>query len=77
MPAAHRRARPFDPPPTRRRRGAVVSVRVAGRPVAAMVADMIEGVVVANALVAPHADRVRAELWEAVQDSNTQVAGAA
>ena len=45
--------------------GAVVSVRVAGRPLAAMVADMIEGVVVANSLRPPHADRLRAELWAA------------
>ena len=46
--------------------GAVVSVRVNGRPRAAMVADMIEGVVVANSLRAPHADRLRSELWSAV-----------
>ncbi len=46
--------------------GAVVAVRVAGRPLAAMLADMIEGVVVANRLVAPHADRVRSELWTAL-----------
>ena len=43
--------------------GAVVAVRVNGRPLAAMLADMIEGVVAANRLVAPHADRLRAELW--------------
>jgi hypothetical protein len=47
--------------------GAVVAVRVTGRPVAAMLADMIEGVVVANSLRAPHADRLRAELWMAVE----------
>ena len=47
--------------------GAVVAVRVAGRPLAAMVADMIEGVVVTNALLPPHADRLRAELWTAVE----------
>jgi hypothetical protein len=47
--------------------GAVIAVRVAGRPVAAMLADMIEGVVVANRLRAPHADRLRAELWVAVE----------
>ena len=53
----------------RRRRdaGAVVSVRVAGRPLAAMVADMIEGVVVTNSLRPPHADRLRAELWTAAE----------
>jgi hypothetical protein len=32
----------------------------------AVVADMIEGVIVANDLVPPHADRVRAALWLAV-----------
>ena len=46
--------------------GAVVAVRVGGRPLAAMLADMIEGVVAANRLVAPHADRLRAELWSAM-----------
>jgi hypothetical protein len=55
---------------TIRRRGrsgsAVVSVVVRGRPWPAVVADMIEGVVVANALVPPVADRVRTELWEAL-----------
>ncbi len=52
----------------RRRTGAsdVVSVRVGGRPCAAMLADMIEGVVVVNGLRPPHADRVRAELWASV-----------
>jgi hypothetical protein len=50
----------------RRAGGAVVSVRLRGRPWVAVLADMIEGVVVANALVPPLADRVRAELWVAV-----------
>lgn len=45
---------------------AVVAVRVNGRPLAAMLADMIEGVVAANRLIAPHADRLRAELWTAM-----------
>lgn len=44
--------------------GAIVSVRLRGRPWAAVVADMIEGVVVANRLQPPHADRLRADLWE-------------
>lgn len=52
----------------RRRRGsdgggAVVSVRVKGRPREAVLADMIEGVVAANRLAPRDADRVRAELW--------------
>jgi hypothetical protein len=40
-----------------------VSVRLRGRPWAAVLADMIEGVVAANRLQPPHADRVRSELW--------------
>jgi hypothetical protein len=53
----------------RRRAGAaaVVSIRVGGRPRAAMLADMIEGVVAANQLRPPHADRVRAELWCSIE----------
>ena len=47
----------------RRPHGAVVSVRVKGRPRAAVLADMIEGVVVVNRLTSPQADRVRTDLW--------------
>lgn len=47
--------------------GATVSVRVKGRPLMAVVADMIEGAVAANRLTSPRADRLRAELWEAVE----------
>jgi hypothetical protein len=46
--------------------GAVVAVQVKGRPWFAVLGDMIEGVVVANGLVSPQADRVRDELWAAV-----------
>ena len=46
--------------------GAVVAVQVRGRPWAAVVADMIEGVVVANRLQPPAADRLRTELWSAI-----------
>lgn len=49
--------------------GAVVSIRVKGRPRAAVVADMIEGVVITNRLVAPAADRLRNELWAAIEPS--------
>jgi hypothetical protein len=45
--------------------GATVAVRLRGRPVAAVLADMIEGVVVANGLASVVADEVRHELWEA------------
>lgn len=50
----------------RRRQGvSVVAVRIAGRPWAAVQADMIEGVVVANGLTSPEADRLRNTLWAA------------
>lgn len=45
--------------------GVVVAVRLRGRPWAAVLADMIEGVVVANRLQPPLADRLRNELWAA------------
>jgi hypothetical protein len=53
----------------RRPDGAVVSVRLHGRPCSAVVADMIEGVVVANALGPPLADRLRSDLWAAIESS--------
>jgi hypothetical protein len=43
-----------------------VSVRLDGRPFGAVVADMVEGVVVANRLEGAEATRVRTALWEAV-----------
>ena len=46
--------------------GATVAVRVRGRPRPAIVADMIDGVVVANQLDAHRANRVRADLWAVV-----------
>ena len=49
----------------RRGEGAIVSVRMRGRPWHAVLADMIEGVVVANRLAPPGSDRLRAELWHA------------
>jgi hypothetical protein len=54
----------------RRRRGVPsVAVRLKGRPWSAVVSDMIEGVVVANGLTGARADRARAALWLAVDDS--------
>ena len=50
----------------RRPDGAVVSIRLKGRPRGAVIADMIEGVVVANGLRPPAADRLRTELWVAL-----------
>lgn len=46
--------------------GGVVAVRLRGRPFVAVLADMIEGVIAVNRLVPPQADRLRAELWEAL-----------
>ena len=58
--------------------GVVVSVKLRGRPWAAVLADMIEGVIAANQLASPHADRLRAELWQVlgfeVTPLRTQVA---
>jgi len=55
---------------------AVVSVRVRDRPWPAVLADMVEGVVVANGLVAPEADRARSALWESVAGSVVSAADA-
>ena len=44
----------------------VVAVQLKGRPWLAVLGDMIEGVVVANSLQPPRADRLRSELWAAV-----------
>jgi hypothetical protein len=46
--------------------GAVVSVRHRGRPFMAVLADLVEGVVVANRLTGKEAMRARSALWEAV-----------
>ena len=46
--------------------GATVAVRLRGRPFVAVVADMVEGVVVANQLTGTEATRVRTALWDAV-----------
>lgn len=61
----------------RRPDGAIVAVRLRDRPWAAVLADMIEGVVAANALQPPAADRVRADLWSVVGAEVTRPARAA
>jgi hypothetical protein len=61
----------------RRPDGAVVSIRLKGRPRTAVIADMIEGVVVANGLRPPASDRLRTELWTAISAIETRSAGAA
>ena len=55
----------------RRRNGSpVVSVRLWDRPRAAVLADMIEGIVVANYLEDSKADLVRSALWLAIDGDN-------
>ena len=51
----------------RRPDGAVVSIRLHDRPRSAVLADMIEGVVVANRLRPPQADRLRTDLWTVLE----------
>lgn len=46
--------------------GATVAVVVKGRPFQAVIADLIEGIVVANDLDPAEATRVRTSLWDAV-----------
>ncbi len=52
----------------------VVSVRVRGRPREAVIADMIEGIVVSNGLGPPDADRVRNELWGVIAAAELRAA---
>ncbi len=47
--------------------GATVAVVVRGRPWPAVQADLVEGIVAANDLESPASDRVRAELWRALE----------
>lgn len=44
-----------------------VAVVVRGRPWAAVQSDLIEGVIAANGLESPAADRARADLWAALE----------
>lgn len=43
-----------------------VSVRLVGRPLVAVLADMVEGVIVANRMSGAEATRVRTTLWESM-----------
>lgn len=52
----------------RHRAGAVIAVRLRGRPWPAVLGDMIEGVVTLNALDAAGAHRLRADLWSALDE---------
>lgn len=51
-----------------------MAVQLRNRPWSAIVADMIEGIVVANHLEPGQAHRLRAELWEVVDSHELQVA---
>ena len=50
----------------RRSKGSIVAVALQGRPWPAILADMIDGVIVANGLTGVRADQVRGALWLAV-----------
>jgi hypothetical protein len=54
--------------------GAMIAVVVRGRPFEAVLADMIDGIVVANTLTGVAADRARASLWGVVACSPGQAA---
>ncbi len=54
--------------------GATIAVKLRGRPWAAVLADMIEGVIVANSIEPANAFRLRAELWVALGFEATPVA---
>ena len=55
-------------------RGAVVSVTVRGRPWAAVLGDLVEGVVVANGLAGPAAEAARSVLWAALPEPVAEAA---
>lgn len=57
--------------------GATVAVVVRGRPWPAVQADLVEGVVAANGLTGPAADRARASLWSALHHDGGGEAAAA
>jgi hypothetical protein len=54
--------------------GATVAVRLRGRPWVAVLADMIEGVIVANRLSGPAATRARTALWSAIDADELRAA---
>ena len=55
--------------------GGVVAVRIADRPMTAVIGDMIEGVIVVNRLAPPEADRVRTILWRSMLAFTAQAVG--
>jgi len=55
-------------------RDVVVAVQVRGRPFGAVIADLIEGVVVTNELSGVEAGRARSLLWSAVDEGGALAA---
>ncbi|MFM8994169.1 MAG: hypothetical protein ACKOJG_08260 [Actinomycetota bacterium] len=58
-------------------RAGVVSVAVKSRPLAAVIADMIEGIIVLNCLSAAESALVRAALWRSLDQSPAETAATA
>jgi hypothetical protein len=58
----------------RRDSGITVAVRLRERPWAAVVADMVDGVIVANGLTGSAASSARAALWAAVDERGSMAA---
>ncbi|MDW3180296.1 MAG: hypothetical protein R8J94_23195 [Acidimicrobiia bacterium] len=58
----------------RRPNGATVSIVIRARPWSAVLADMIEGIIVANALDRERADTVRTALWLSVEQPDVAAA---
>ena len=56
----------------RTEQGGVVAVLVRDRPFVAVLADMIEGVIVINRLAPPEADRARTMLWRSMLQFTVQ-----
>lgn len=58
----------------RGRTGSTISIILRDRPWAAVLADMIEGIVVSNELAGARADQIRAVLWLAVDTPMVEAA---
>lgn len=55
-------------------RGCTVSVVIAGRPWSNVLADLIDGIVVANELAGPEAVRTRTMLWASLEHDDSVAA---
>ena len=61
----------------RRPKGVTVAVQLRDRPWAAVLADMVDGVIVTNQLTGVRADQVRSALWSALLPAETDITLAA